>query len=556
MPQSICPYLTRWDGSQQRATPIDYPSFENHCPALGDEIPLLLADQATFCLSGSHHYCQRYTALQAEAQQLSVPDLEEADALRWSQPTPMPAMGATPARPIAAETAASWPTTQPESRHATPSSAWASTRWWTWAGAGLFFITVLLIGSLYAAYTGWQLALANLAEARAGEVNTLANGGLQPTPYVVFVTATSPALPATAAPAVAQVVAAATTDAVQVDPNNFPAAVTATPIIVVPLPANETAATSVPQNTILTGRSDSSALANAAPAAPSNIQLPPAEATVTPVIDVYLPVPPPRNTPVFDIPTSTAAPVEPTATATQTPRPAILGTPVVVFAPDKSFVPPGECTRLRWHVENVREVYYENLPSLGDGTHEECIKDKADTYALTVVYATGQTKIYTATVDVLWPTDTPEPTPTFTPEIEPTQTWTPVPPTATPTPNVVYGVTLAVDGGNSHSCTAGTACEIGLFATNAGDSADNVSIELLAAGSWSALICRQDGVCAQNKLTLSTVGPGNTAFVKLRIEIPAETVGQASEYALRAISEGSGGAMVSQVVTINVTVAN
>lgn len=555
MPQSICPYLTRWDGSQQRTAPIDYPSFENHCPALDDEIPLLLADQATFCLSGSHRYCQRYTALQTEAQQAGLPDLEEAGAPRWSQPTPMPTMGMPTAMPMAEETAASWPTAQPEARSATPNSAWASTRWWTWAGAGLFFITVLLIGSLYAAYTGWQLALANLAEARAGEVNTLANGGLQPTPYVVFITATPLAPPATVAPAVAQVPAASTAGAVPADPNNFPAAVTATPVIVVPLPNNDTAATGVPQKNILTGRSDSSALANAAPAAPSNIQLPPAEATVTPVIDVYLPVPPPRNTPVFDIPTSTPAVEEPTATATQTPLPPILGTPVVVFAPDKSFVPPGECTHLRWHVENVREVYYENLPSLGDGTHEECIEDKAGTYALTVVYATGQTKIYTATVDVLWPTDTPEPTATFTPELEPTQTWTPPPPTATPTPAVVYGVTLSSEA-SSKSCTAGTACEVALSAQNAGDSADNISIELLSAGSWSALICRQDGVCAQSKLTLSTVGPGNTAFVNLRIEIPVEAVGQASEYALRAISEGSGGAMVSQVVSVNITIAN
>ncbi len=546
MPQSICPYLIRWDGSQQRAAPIDYPSFENHCPALADDAPLLLTDQATFCLSGSHRYCQRYAELHAETAALEAQ--EQATAPVWSQPT-----FTRMATPLEEADDLSWDAT-PQRAKATVQSAatnWGTAKWWTWAGAGFFFVTVLFVGSLYAAYAGWQLALANLAEVRSGEVNTLASRGLQATPYVVFVTATAPAplpvAPAVAAPTTAAAVA-------QVDPNSFPAAVTATPVIVVPLPDNDTATTGVTQNNILTGRSDSSALANATSAAPANIQLPPAEATATPVINVFLPVPTQRTTPLFDIPTSTAAPVEPTLTPTQTPLPPILGTPVVVFAPDNSLVAPGKCTQVRWHVENVREVYYESLPSFGDGTHQECIEDEAETYALTVVYATGQTKIYTTTVNVLWPTETPEPTPTFTPEIEPTQTWTPPPPTATPAPNIVYGVTLAVDGGDSHSCTAGAACAIGLFATNAGDSADNVSIELLESGSWSALICRQDGVCAQSKLTLSTVGPGNTAFVNLRIEIPAEAAGQTSGYTLRAVSEGSGGAMVSQVLTVNITV--
>lgn len=547
MPQSICPYLTRWDRSQQRAAPIDYPSFENHCPAVGDEIPLLLADQATFCLSGSHRYCQRYVLLHAEDEANGEVMAEEVPL--WTQ------SGAAPHGPApVTDDAAPWPIPQEMTGGALANGAsqWMGPRWWTWAGAGLFFLTVLLGGSLYAAYTGWQLALANLAEARAGQVNTLANRELQSQPYVIFVTAT--AAPVAMQPANEEPAALPVGATTQPDPNAFPAAVTATPVIVVPLPEQNTTANSTDANGVQLQPRTGLTVENSTPAPPTNIELPGVEATATPVIDVFRPVPTLRDTPIFDIPTSTAVPEEPTSTPTVTPLPPILGTPVVVFAPDNSQVAPGKCTQVRWHVENVREVYYESLPSFGDGTHQECIEDEAETYALTVVFATGQTKIYTTTVDVLWPTDTPEPTPTFTPEIEPTATWTPLPPTATPTPNVVYGVTLAADGDSNRSCAAGAACEIGLFATNAGDTADNVSIELLEAGNWSPLICRQDGVCAQSKLTLSTVGPGNTAFVKLRLEVPAEAVDQSSSYALRAVSEGSGGSMVSQVVTLNVTV--
>jgi len=513
---------------------------------LGDETPLLLADQATFCLSGAHRYCQRYTLLQAEDEASGDPLADEAAG--W------PHLAAAPSASSYSAPENTWPIPQelPTSPVTSGAGPWLGPRWWTWVGAGLFFLTVLLGGSLYAAYTGWQLALANLAEARAGQVNTLANRDLQPQPYVIFVTATAASVaaqPAAEQPSAPQVMATTPPDA-----NAFPAAVTATPVIVVPLPGQNATANNANAAPVQLQPRTGLAAENSTPAPPANIQLPGVAATATPVIDVFMPIPSPRATPIFDIPTGTAVPLEPTATPTVTPLPPILGTPVIVFAPDNSQVAPGKCTQVRWHVENVREVYYENLPSFGDGTHQECIDDEAETYALTVVFATGQTKIYTTTVDVLWPTDTPEPTATFTPEIEPTVTWTPLPPTATPTPNVVYGVTLATDGDGNHACTAGAACEIGLFATNAGDTADNVSIELLESGSWAPLICRQDGVCAQSKLTLSTVGPGNTAFVKLRLEIPAEAIDQSSSYALRAVSEGSGGSMVSQVVTINVTV--
>ncbi|MEZ4733347.1 MAG: hypothetical protein R3E79_40140 [Caldilineaceae bacterium] len=163
-------------------------------------------------------------------------------------------------------------------------------------------------------------------------------------------------------------------------------------------------------------------------------------ATPAAVINVLQEVPTRRPTPVFELPTSTPVPLEPTATATETPTPPILGTPVVIFGPDDSAVPPGECTNIRWHVVNVREVYYENQAAFGDGVKEECIDDEADSYALTVIFGDGQSKIFTTTVGVLWLTPTPRLTSSFTPEPMHTETWTPEPPTATPTPNVYYAV--------------------------------------------------------------------------------------------------------------------
>lgn len=269
------------------------------------------------------------------------------------------------------------------------------------------------------------------------------------------------------------------------------------------------------------------------------------------MINVLQEVPTRRPTPEFEIPTSTPVALEATLPPpTATPTLAILGTPVVVFAPDQAAVPPGECTKVRWHVVNVREVYYENQPAFGDGAEEECISDETDTYALTVIFGDGQTHIYTTTLNVLWPTATPTLTPSFTPEPPATPTWTPEPPTPTPTLSVIYAVALSINGNNRQSCTAGATCEVGVLVTNMGDQADTLSVEFLQRDSAGGWLCRQDGVCAEQKLTMNSVGPGNTAFTVLRVTLPAESAGSVFTYVLRGISEGSQGAMASGAVTI------
>ncbi len=521
-----CPCLARLDAQQGSVAPIDYPSFENQCLALEGEAVLPLTDQAVFCLSGSYGICDRFLA--------AYPDEPPAAPISLPQPTqPFNQPAAT-----LVDTSHTLTADDGDWRYQPQRPAWA------WAGAAAIFAAVLLLGGSLAAYIGWQLVSQEQLLAGNGQnsqINTLANAPTQ-APAIIVVTAISeqPAVPIAAiaqTPAVVQPVATQPNGNAQA----FPAAVTPTPIVVQP-PAGD---------------------GNQAPSnAPANILLPTTtggtgtDITAEPVINVLQDVPTRRPTPEFELPTSTPVALDPTATPTASPTLAILGTPVVIFGPDVSAVGPGECTNVRWHVENVREVYYDNIAAFGDGTERECIDEEAESYALRVHFADGQTKIYTATIDVAWPTPTITPTPVFTPEPIATPTWTPVPPTIEPTPVVVYGVALRLNDGNRQSRVAGIECELAVLVTNMGDKPDTLSVEILQRGAGSAWLCRQDGVCAEQKLSLSNVGPANTAFIVLRLTLPTDSAGTVQSYVLRAVSDGSLGAIASEAVTLEVESQN
>lgn len=592
MSKAPCPYLVREDVNGGQQSPIDYPSFENICLVTEHPQSLMLADQATFCLSGSCQFCTRYQAA-------IVQDMTN-EGIMWNDPTTTTdrrdtTEGAREA--IIADELSSpedrtpafftknqgftedqragteWRSNEelPSELFAADGSAFGNRvwpqltrRWYSWAVAVLLFFAVIMVGGIFAAYTGWQIALDRLASARAGQINTLASAPIEQTqPRFVVMTATTESqeisVPTTTPPAIGvrsgleaknneSNPGTASTDPEPADQGNeFPPAVTATPVILVPLPTERQSDSGqvavIPANPAEQQQQPTATFAT--------IQLPSAESTPTPVpiIDVQLAVPTRRPTPAFDIPTSTPAPPQPTPTETPLP---ILGTPIVVFAADEQRIPPGECTHVRWHVENVRAVYYESQPAFGDGTKEECVDDEADSYALTVIFGDGQTKIYTTTVGILWPTPTPSITPSFTPEILPTETWTPEPPTPTPTPNVIYGTTLAINGENPYRCSAGNECNIGVLATNTGDSIDTLAIEFLAVGNWPATLCSQIGTCSTQRLVIANVGPQNTVYTTLKLTIPADSVGQSSMYALRAVSDASQGSVTSQVIELTI----
>ena len=251
--------------------------------------------------------------------------------------------------------------------------------------------------------------------------------------------------------------------------------------------------------------------------------------------------------------TPSATPSEtPSATPSETPTP--LGTPIIVFAPDDVALKEGRCTFVRWNVKNVREVYYENLPMSGQGEREECIEDEPKVFRLLVVMGDGSTQTYTTTVGYLPPTPTPTVTPSFTPEPVMTPTWTPVPSTPTPVPNIRYGVVLAPSASTSVTCERGQNCDVGLLLTNSGEAPDTLALMLVQGGALPAQLCRPDGVCAGNDLQVAGVGPGNTAYVLLRVSTPGDAAAQSTSYVVQGASTGSNRSQTSQAVTIQVTV--
>ena len=521
---TACPLLGTLDESYNPGPPVEYPSFENHCLAADETDSLLLADQATFCLAGHYRGCPRYRAAQAMAG-------AKLDARGRPDPTAYARSASAAAGDYAGLDESPLLSDQLRIGSLAPQgSDPAARRRWTFMGAGLIFAVVLFCGAIFALYSGWRYVDAVLQEQIAGSVNTVSastnNAGPAPEQSAWVVVTATPSQPAVQPPAaVTQFPAAA---------QQFPAAVPPTP--------GEPPVIAV----------DPAAAATAlAAATPPNVVLAPAG---EPTVDLSLPIPTRRPTPVFDLPTSTPASAElPTATPvppTNTPAP--LGTPAVYFAAAQPFLMEGECTSIVWNVQNVREVYYENTGVDGRGQREECVQDLVHTYKLLVVYADGNSKLYTTTVTMLMPTETWTPTPTFTDVPYMTPTWTPEPPSPTPTPNVNYGVALAVNGNSTPTCKAGARCEFGLFVTNTGGGVDNLLVSVVQQGQWSAILCRQDGVCAANNLAITGVGAGNIALITFRADFPADAAGKSTTYGFQGVSTGSGGSVSSSVLSVEV----
>jgi hypothetical protein len=233
-----------------------------------------------------------------------------------------------------------------------------------------------------------------------------------------------------------------------------------------------------------------------------------------------------------------------------------LGTPVVNFEPLKHTLMEDECTLVRWHVENVQAVYYQNQGVDGVGQKEECMDDKPQSYTLAVILGDGSSRIYTTTIDYLAPTPTPTPTPSYTPEkpFEPTPTWTPDVPTEMSTPVPVFAVSLEIFGEGRHICNAGSTCEFDLLVTNRGTVSDNIALSLVQSGPWPALLCGDGASCTTANLTLANVAPGDTKLVTLKINVATDVAGQTAGYSVQAISESSGGGVASGIVALEVEV--
>ena len=112
-----------------------------------------------------------------------------------------------------------------------------------------------------------------------------------------------------------------------------------------------------------------------------------------------------------DSPTAT-----PTHAATATPTPTVTATetpgPVISFVVDNTSINYGECTTIRWDVENISGVYFQDVGVTGHESRKVC-PTKTETYTLQVEHA-GGTEYRQITVDVI---ATPTPTPTLIPTV-------------------------------------------------------------------------------------------------------------------------------------------
>lgn len=497
----ICPFLSA-DASDRTVAAIDYPSFENRCWAGERPVPLLLTDQATLCLCTGFRHCPRYIVSRAARHPALAP-------------AAIPLENAGP--PLGNYDPIAHAINELETEVKASSAARTrSRRRWGWFGAGLIFVSSLLCGGVFAGYVGWQLVNRELLVTQPGTVDTLAEGQapVQPQIYLIVTATSEPAMPdAPLAPAG------------QAQP--FPVAVTPTAVVV-----------GVGQTPEAQGN-----LLPLPPAGVAQAASPPAAAPP----NVQLEIPTRRPTPVLDIPTSTPSAVEAvTSAATPTPTP-IWAPPFILFSAQDSALKEGDCTRVAWTVENVREVYYENQGVDGRGEREECMDDHQEDYVLTVVLSDGSTRSYTTTVAYIPATPTPEPKPTATEFIEPTPTWTPSLPTATPTPVTNYGVRLELNGSSDLDCARAATCEVELLMSNTGDAMDNLTLYFTEAASWPRQLCRLDGVCSQDRLTIANIGPGNSAILRLRVTVPDNAPDESMTYRVRALSESSPATQSDQI---------
>jgi hypothetical protein len=101
--------------------------------------------------------------------------------------------------------------------------------------------------------------------------------------------------------------------------------------------------------------------------------------------------------------------------------------------------------------------------------------------------------------------------------------------------------------GDSVECDPGSTCEVGLLITNSSTVVDNILVLFDASGVWSYQLCRLDGVCSSSTLNLINIGPANTAFILLKVDVPPDSTAQSQMYSVRAISEGGSVADVTHV---------
>ena len=66
---------------------------------------------------------------------------------------------------------------------------------------------------------------------------------------------------------------------------------------------------------------------------------------------------------------------------------------------DTNPIKPGDCTTIRWDLENIQAVYFENQPTTGHNSQQVCLRETA-TYTLLVQMLDGQSQTFPITITV------------------------------------------------------------------------------------------------------------------------------------------------------------
>jgi heat shock protein HslJ len=133
---------------------------------------------------------------------------------------------------------------------------------------------------------------------------------------------------------------------------------------------------------------------------------------------------------VEDVPVIEVAPpvvVLPTAAPSPTPapRPTATATATISFTADRTTIDQGQCTTLRWSVDNIQAVWvypqgarFDQFPRTGQGSEQVC-PTTTTTYEMRVLLRDGSTVFRQVTINVSGPTATAIPTATTAPATDP-----------------------------------------------------------------------------------------------------------------------------------------
>jgi heat shock protein HslJ len=93
-------------------------------------------------------------------------------------------------------------------------------------------------------------------------------------------------------------------------------------------------------------------------------------------------------------------------TPVPTPSPVPPPSPSISFRADSTVINKGDCTTLRWNVENIQAVWvypagsnYQEYPQTGQGSQQVC-PEKTTTYEMRVLHTDGSTEIRSITIQV------------------------------------------------------------------------------------------------------------------------------------------------------------